>query len=245
MKGIILAAGQGVRLRPLTDDRPKCMVPYLGRPLIDHILEVFGRCSISPIVVVTGYCSNILEQHARRRSLRFVHNYDFATTNMVHSLFCAENEMNDDLIVTYSDIVYRPEVLKRLLESTADLAITIDTQWLTLWKQRMDDPLEDAETMQISANGHVIDLGRKPRSYDEIQGQYMGLIKISGRIVRRVRSLFHALDPAAIYDGKPLRQMFMTTFIRMMIQDGIPCQAVPVEGGWLEVDTPADLTLRH
>ena len=243
MKGIILAAGQGVRLRPLTDDRPKCMVVYQGRPLIDHILETFSQFPIQPIVLVTGYCSQILEEHVREHALRIVHNPDYATTNMVHSLFCAESELNDDVILSYSDIVYRPEVLQRLVECTADLAITIDTEWRSLWQQRMSDPLADAETLQLDPQGRVLDLGRKPKSYDEIQGQYMGLVKISGRVIGQVRQLYHGLDRNAICDGKSFPQMFMTTFIRTMIQAGIPCQSVPVQGGWLEVDAPSDLEL--
>ena len=245
MKGLVLAAGQGVRLRPLTDDRPKCMVEYLGRTLIEQILEVFEACSIAPIVIVAGYRSEVLKEHLRSRTIRFVLNPDYASTNMVHSLFCAESELSEDLIISYSDIVYKPEVLKRLVDSTADLAITIDTEWRSLWERRMEDPLKDAETLELDENGLVLDLGRKPRSFDEIQGQYMGLIKISAKILPRALELYRSLDRTATYDGKPFKQMFMTTFLRILIDSGIPCQSVPVQGGWLEVDAPSDLLLGY
>ncbi len=194
-------------------------------------------------MLVTGYCSDMLVEHVRPHRLRIVHKEDFASTNMVHSLFCAESELKGDLILSYSDIVYRHDILQRLIDAKADLAITIDTEWRALWQQRMEDPLADAETLQLDTHGKVIDLGRKPKSYDEIQGQYMGLIKISGKIIDQVRQIYHALDRTEVYDGKPFPQMFMTTFLRILIQAGIPCQAVPVQGGWLEVDAPSDLEL--
>ena len=243
MKAIILAAGQGVRLRPLTDDRPKCMVEYEGVPLIDHILNTLDSCNVSPIVIVAGYRAAVLEQHVRFRNPRVAINSQYATTNMVHSLFCVEDELTSDVIVSYSDIVYKPEIVRALLNSPADLAITIDTEWLSLWKRRMENPLDDAETLQLDGNGRVLDLGRKPHSIEEVQGQYMGLIKFSSNILNEVKGLYHSLDRRALYDGKKLPEMYMTTFLRELIQAGVPCQSVPIQGGWLEIDEPSDLNV--
>jgi L-glutamine-phosphate cytidylyltransferase len=107
----------------------------------------------------------------------------------------------------------------------------------------MDEPLSDAETLVLDPNGWVLDLGRKPRSYDEVQGQYMGLIKVSKKMWPQIRKLYHGLDRNAVYDGKQFDQMFMTSFLREMIHSGMGCLAVPVSGGWLEIDTPSDLEL--
>lgn len=243
MKGIILAAGQGVRLRPLTDDRPKCMVEYQGVPLIDRIMDTLAECGVTQQVIVAGYLAEVLARHIRSRNARIVTNSDFDSTNMVHSLFCAQDELNGDILISYSDIIYKPEILFAILSCPADLAITIDTEWRSLWQRRMDDPLADAETLQLDDQGCVIDLGRKPRSYDEIQGQYMGLIKISGRIWNQVKAIYHGLDRGRLYDGKRFSQMYMTTFLRELIQSGIACQSVPIQGGWLEIDAPSDLSL--
>jgi choline kinase len=243
MKGIILAAGQGIRLRPLTDDRPKCMVEYRGIQLIDRIMDTLSECGVSPLVIVAGYRSEVLENHVRPRQARIIVNSDFDSTNMVHSLFCAEDELCDDILISYSDIIYKPEIVRAILDCPADLAITIDTEWRSLWQRRMDDPLSDAETLELDQDGCVLDLGHKPNSYDQIQGQYMGLIKISGRIWDQVKARYHSLDRQQLYDGKCFTQMFMTTFLRELIRSGIACQSVPVQGGWLEIDAPSDLNL--
>lgn len=243
MKAVILAAGQGTRLRPLTDDRPKCLVEYRGRPLIDHILDALETCGVSPIVIVSGYRADVLQEHVDDRGVRLVRNADFASTNMVMSLFSAEHELDEDLIISYADIVYRPEIVRALMAEPSDLAITIDLDWRSLWTRRMEDPLTDAETLKLDEGGRVLDLGRKPESPDEIQGQYMGLIKMRRPALAAARTLFHGMDRTATYDGKPFREMYMTTFIRALIAAGLTCQSVPVRGGWLEVDTPSDLEL--
>lgn len=243
MKGIILAAGQGVRLRPLTDDRPKCMVEHRGVPLIDQIIESLTLAGVTPLVVVAGYCADILRTHLQQYQPKFYTNDDYATTNMVHSLFCAEQELDGDVIISYSDIIYKPAIVQALLSCPAGLAITIDKAWRELWQQRMDNPLADAETMLLNSQGHVLDLGRKPTSYSEIQGQYMGLIKFSAATLEQAKAIYHGLDHSLSYDGKPFNQMYMTTFLRILIESGVVCQSVPVEGGWLEVDAPSDLEL--
>ncbi len=244
MKGIILAAGQGTRLRPLTDDRPKCMVQYQGVPLIDRIMQTLNDCDISPLIIVAGYRADVLAQHVQNRfASKLIVNDDFSTTNMVHSLFCAEAEMCSDVLISYSDIIYKPEVIQALTQCNDPLAITIDTEWRSLWQQRMDDPLSDAETLVLDPNGYVQDLGRKPQSYSEVQGQYMGLIKVSKELWPQLRKMYRELDQNALYDGKCFSQMYMTSFLREIIHSGIGCKSVPVCGGWLEIDAPSDLNL--
>ena len=121
MKAIILAAGQGTRLRPLTDNKPKCMVEFQGKPVIDYLIETFNLCGIDDIVVVNGYQGDMLESHLEGQNIRFVRNENYDTTNMLHSLFCAENEMNDDLIISYSDIIFSPKALQTMINSKKDI----------------------------------------------------------------------------------------------------------------------------
>jgi len=241
MKAIILAAGLGTRLKPLTDKIPKCMVPWKGRPLIDHILDTMGAAGLQDIVLVDGAFKEVLRDHLRGRSLCFHTNTRYAQTNMVESLFSAESELNGDLIISYADIVYTPELLKRLMESTADISVVVDKNWEKLWQLRMSDHLADAETMKLDEAGFIQELGKKPKNVGEIKAQYIGLIKLSGRVMDRVKSFYHALDRSAIYDGKPFDSMYMTSFLQLIIDRLSPIKAVMVNGGWLEVDSLQDL----
>lgn len=240
-KVIILAAGQGTRLKPLTDTRPKAMVPLLGRPLLHHLLASFRQAGLEDITIVGGYMVDRLDA----QGCKVVVNSLFASTNMVESLFCAADALvgGTDVIVSYSDTVFEPKVLKRLIEGhgDSDLTVTSDRSWHRLWSLRMGDPLADTETFRFSADGRLIELGKKPRQMSDIQGQYMGLFRISGRRIADLKAVYEGLDRSRSYDGKTASQMYMTSLIQLLIDQGWKVDVAEVDGGWLEVDTLSDL----
>ena len=244
MKIIILAAGMGARLRPHTDFVPKCMVPMNGKPLIDYQLDAIEKVALDDIIIVGGYRFDVLKSHLGNRNLRnltLYENKDFSSTNMVATLFCAEKELGGDVIIAYSDIVYRPEILQTLIDCPADRATIVDAAWQELWEKRMENPLDDAETMKIDSNGNIVELGKKPKSYDEIQGQYIGLTKISASVIDEMVRFYRNLDQSVLYDGKNFDNMFMTSFLQRMIDNNMPIKAAMISGGWFEVDSNEDL----
>jgi choline kinase len=241
MKAIILAAGEGTRLRPHTLDRPKCLVELFGTPLLSLQLGTMRACGIDDITLVTGYRADLLD--ALGYPTR--HNPDYDSTNMVASLMCAADLLDgrDDVLIAYADIVYERKVLEPLLACTAPIAISVDLGWRRLWSVRSENPLDDAETLRLDENRDVIELGKKPKSIDEIEGQYMGLIKVAAEQAPELVRVHAGLDPAARYDGRDVPNMFMTSFLQHLIDTGHPVRAAPFEGGWLEVDTTEDLEI--
>lgn len=243
MRVIILAAGQGTRLRPFTNDRPKCLVELNGRPLLHRQLEVLRAAGLTEIALVAGYCADCLEG----QGVEVLHNPHFATTNMVSTLFCAQDWMVDgeDLLIAYGDIVYEPSVLESLLTTDAPLAISVDREWRRYWEIRMENPLSDAETLKLNSENCITELGKKPTSYSEVQGQYMGLIKVKGNCVKAFRKAWYNLDRTILRDGKDFDNMYMTTFLQHLIDTGWTARAAFTENGWLEVDTVEDLNQYH
>jgi len=241
MRVVILAAGRGTRLAPLTDDGPKCLVELGGITLLDHQIATLQSQEISDISVVAGYCAEKLAH----RELRVIINHGYAASNMVYSLFCARELMGEDvdLIVGYGDIVYEPRVLQALMDCTDPIGVVIDQEWRRYWSLRMADPLSDAETLKMDCQGMIKELGMKPHSYDEIQGQYIGLFKVRRDWVKRFQKLYDTMDPNGPYDGKTRKEMYMTSFIQHAIDSGWPVRAVPIKNGWLEVDTYDELQL--
>ena len=240
---VILCAGQGTRLRPLTDLVPKCMVKYKGRSIIDYTLSVLAHAGLRNITLVTGYKSEVLI----RPGVKYIHNPNYNTSNMVESLFCALRQMTNvgqNLIVSYSDIIYNDAVLQELINAdSADIMVVIDTDWLQLWQQRMDDPLSDAETLKIDANGYISEIGSKPKSYEDIHGQYIGLMKFTARGVHILKETFNSLDKDKEYDGKTIDHMYMTSLLQIMIDNGVKIQPVFISGGWTEIDCVGDLSV--
>jgi L-glutamine-phosphate cytidylyltransferase len=240
MKVIILAAGQGTRLRPYTDDRPKCMVKLGGIPMLHRQLDVIRACGIenSDIALIGGYRQDGLIADGIRQFT----NPRFDKTNMVGTLFCAESfmETDQDLLICYGDIVYERQVLEATLQQEGEVVLAADREWRRLWSLRMDEPLDDAETFKME-QGRVIELGKKPKGYDEVQAQYMGLIRIAGHKVQDFINAYHALDKSATYDGKDFDNMYMTSLIQMLIDAGWAVCPALVDNGWIEVDSASEL----
>ena len=106
----------------------------------------------------------------------------------------------------------------------------------------MEDPLDDAETLKI-ANGIIIELGKKPKSYDDIEGQYIGLIKISRDTLIKLKKFYNSLNKNIYYDGQNYKNMYMTTLIQLAITHLVDVSPVFISGGWIEIDTVSDLAL--
>tara|TARA_B100001989_G_C24415775_1_gene401409 strand:- start:16 stop:741 length:726 start_codon:yes stop_codon:yes gene_type:complete len=237
MKAIILAAGKGTRLKPLTDNYPKCMVEFRGKQIIDYILEALRSKDINDISIVKGYKASILKKEGTKEYINDL----YETTNMVYSLFCSKNEWNDDIIISYSDIIFNAKHLELLINSESNISVIIDKDWRKLWEKRMDDPLLDAETLKLDENDNIIEIGKKPLDYSEINGQYTGLIKIKKNVLLEINNLYDSLDKEAYFDGQTFKNMYMTSFLQIIIDRLMPIKAIQVQGGWVEIDTIEDL----
>jgi L-glutamine-phosphate cytidylyltransferase len=160
---------------------------------------------------------------------------------MVYTLFCAREEFDDDIIISYSDIVYGQDVLDKLIGSEADISVVVDKKWRKLWEKRMNNPLSDAETLKIGDSGQIVEIGKKAESYNEIEGQYIGLIKISKKVLKKISVFYDNLDKNNLYDGKNFENIYMTTFIQLLIDNGFRVTPVEIDGGWVEIDSVEDL----
>lgn len=233
MKAIILAAGRGSRMKSLTDERPKCLVELHGKALLDWQLESLRKAGISEIAIVTGYKRELLVN----RELVEFHNMRWAETNMVSSLACAEEWLQTEpCIVSYSDIFYSPTAVRLLIRCLAPLAVTYDPNWLKLWTQRFGDPLLDAETFRLTPEHTLAEIGNKPTLVDEVQGQYMGLLRFTPEgwmEVQRIRSNLTLEQCDKIH---------MTGILQKVIDDKcFQIEAVPYLGEWGEIDSADDL----
>lgn len=234
IQSIILAAGRGSRMCALTKDKPKCLLQLLGKPLLHWQLESLRAAGLKDITVVSGYKNELLQGDFKK-----IQNTRWEQTNMVASLQCALSELpKKTTIISYADIVYTPHHVTKLLAAKEDIGITYDTLWQDLWayraKNTTDDILADAETFK-QENGLLTEIGQKPQSLQDVQGQYMGLIKLSPQGIDILLQIFNQLGQEKV------DKLDMTSLLSLLLQHNTKIEAVPVEGAWCECDTQADI----
>lgn len=244
---VVLCAGRGTRLEPLTAERPKCLVPLHGRPLLEWQLAAAREAGLTRVVLAGGYRAEALHGLQGGPGPRVHVNPDWATSNMVETLFSVREAIEGELVLSYGDIVYRPEVLRALLAAPLDagVAVVVDRDWRAYWAARFADPLADAETLRIDPAGRLLEIGQRPRSLDEVEAQYIGLTRWSEPAWRAALALFEAARAGARANPWPRapRLWYVTDLLQTLVDEGQAPLAVQVPGGWLEVDTPRDLRL--
>jgi len=237
LKAILLVAGEGRRLRPHTLDRPKCLVEINKKSLIDRQIETLEAEGINNIVLIGGYKAGMLKNKGNKLKI----NTRFSETNMVWTLFSAEEELEGNVIVSYGDIVYSQEVLHKLISSKEDIAVVIDKDWESYWRARNEDPLDDAETLRVDQDGRIYDIGNRPSAIEEVQGQYIGLMKFSPKGLGYIKKIFNdSISDGKLLD-KPIEIAYMTDLLQACINEDIPVSSIEINGGWVEIDTVSDL----
>ena len=244
MNAIILAAGKGERLQPLTNDKPKCLIELFGKSLLEWQIATFQNSGITDITIVSGYKSDLINFP----ETTILKNEKYNSTNMVETLFCAKEKMLDSTIVSYGDIIFEKNVLEYLINSPDDISVIVDKQWKRLWGKRFQDPLSDAESLIIE-DGCIVEIGQKVNSYEKICGQYIGLMKFQGSGIDLIKRHYEEAKNQANTGTNPLNaslpfeKSYLTDFLYSLIRGGATIKAVPVNNGWLEIDTLSDLDL--
>ncbi len=234
MKAVILAAGRGSRMKGLTEDVPKCFLELDGKRLLDWQIEALREAGINDIVVARGYKKETIDY----KDIQVVDNDRWDQTNMVSSLMCASKVLEeDDVIVSYADIVYHPDIVHQLKKQSGDVAITYDRLWHDLWKMRFEDPLKDAESFKINDEGEVIEIGQRISDKNQIEGQYMGLLKFTPAGWQQVVSFLNSFQESDI------DKMDMTMLLQGLIKSDVSVTGVAIDGKWVEADNAKDLEI--
>lgn len=176
MRAIILAAGAGTRLQPLTDNRPKCLVDFAGKALIDYQMEALQSVGVDDVVLVVGCKAEQVRAHCGSRA-RYIDNVDYLQTNSIYSLYLAAAELDEDAFLFNCDILFEAQVLKRMVDAPHPNAVAADGQ-----VERVEGEMNICrdETGCITA----ISKGLDPRA---AQAQSVQLVKFSAAGARAVR----------------------------------------------------------
>ena len=227
MQLIVLASGRGSRLKKLTKKIPKCLVSVRSKTIIDYISENFRK--FNQTIILTGYKSNLIDK--KFINLKKVKNEKYMSTNMVYSLFCAKKYIKQDLIISYSDIIFDHRIIDEMIE-IKKTHIPLNKKWLSLWKKRMNENKinDDAEDLLIN-NNKVLSIGEKILA-KRPKLQFMGLIKIKYQDFIKLYKYFKTLNDTKID---------MTTFLNNAIKNKIiNLGYFKTSKYWFEIDSVKD-----
>jgi len=240
MRVILIAAGRGSRLMPTTAETPKCYAEVADQRLLDWALAAFRANGFDRIAFIGGYRIDVVRRDYPQ--LEFRHNDAWETNNILASLFYAEDLMTEPFICCYSDILFTPRVIADLAASSADIALGVDTAWLTRYEHRLQHPSDDAEKV-TTRNGHVTKIHRDIAEADA-HGEFIGVAKFSAAGAAQLREHYHRRRRE--FAGRPWREakVFEKAYFIHLLQDMVETGTRPVHvdtpGGYIEVDTQED-----
>ena len=239
MKAIIVAAGLGSRMQELTEARPKCSLPINDQPIFDHQLDALRAIGIYDISVVVGHSADFFDNYPEVKKYSNPH---YKQNNVLLSLMAAGSEMDSDMVVCYSDIIYREDVLRNLFPLQAHFTAVADVDWRETYVGRSDHPVSQAENVVIT-NGLIETIGKHVEA-DESSAEFIGIFALSKEgcaiwkdVFDDVRSRFseHPFQQAAT-----LNNAYLTDMIQELIDRGFPVTTHLIKGGWMEIDTEQD-----
>lgn len=180
-KAIILAAGLGTRLRPLTEKTPKCLLKIDRKTILEHQMENLTECGISEVTTVIGYEANKVKEFCKKNgwNLNFIYNRDYLNSNNLFSLWLARETFNQGFIALNSDVVFNVNILKNLLRFEADICIAVDKK--VCIEEDMKVKMKDGKVIEINKS-------MKP---EEAYGEFIGIAKFSDKGVKQLISVLN------------------------------------------------------
>lgn len=235
VRAIILAAGQGTRLRPHTDDRPKCLVEIAGSTILEHQLKNCLRNGIREAIIVTGFKWEVVDAHVaawRRNGLgamdiKTLYNPFWREANNLISLWSARHYMDREFVLINGDDVFDFQILNKLRQQNHyNIHVCVDQ------KNSYDD-----DDMKIMLDGDRVKAINKTMAAEKANGESIGIMKFTRAGAERLLS-----ELEAMVRSRSASTDWYTKAIERIALDGYEIGAVSIDGlRWAEVDFPEDL----
>jgi choline kinase len=233
MRAIILSAGQGKRLRPHTDDTPKCLLPVRGdQPVLEVQLRALAEAGIDEAIVFVGFGAEKVDDFVARREpggirVTTVFNPFYAVSDNLATVWLAQEYMQDEFIILNGDTLFEPAVLRRLLKAPEAL--------LTLVINQKDEYDDDDMKVSLSSGGRLVGVG-KTLDARIVDGESIGLMLFRRPGAERFRQVINA----AIREDDSTRRWYLSAVNELAQESDVA--TVAITGLWWgELDSPEDL----
>jgi choline kinase len=232
MKAVILSAGQGKRLLPLTADRPKCLLPVRGRSLIEWQIDELAKCGINRVTTVLGFRADKVERLLRERCdlqrVKTIYNDAYAVSDNLVSCWAARDEMDSDFVLLNGDTLFEAAVMQLLLDT--------ENHPVTVAISHKND--YDSDDMKVELDGcRLVKIGKELLP-DQIDGESIGMILFRGQGPK----LFRDALEKSLRAPSAQKKWYLSVIDEMA--RSMPVWTCSTQGfQWCEVDYHADLKL--
>ncbi|HDD05159.1 MAG TPA: hypothetical protein ENF51_01570 [Candidatus Aenigmarchaeota archaeon] len=217
MKAVILAAGRGKRLRPLTKVIPKAMAPVAGKPLLAWTVESLARHGVRDIIIVVGYLGGMIKEFfgdGRRFGVNITYVTQKELKGTAHALKAAERYVDGDFLLVYGDVLFDPEVLGELLSERKP----------TLCAKEVEDP-QRYGVLEVEGNRLVGIREKEPNPKSNL---------VNAGIYYLPKEVFKAIDKVPL---SPRGEYELTDAIQLLLDSGVEFKVLPIRSYWIDVGT--------
>ena len=240
MKAIILSAGYGSRLGNLTKELPKSLVDINGKSIIERQIETFRNNGIKEIIVIIGPNKDKFQL----KNIEYVIDKNFHDHEQLGSLMVANKHFQNDVVISFGDVIVDNKIMKQVIESTYDMGVAIDLNWEKKYENRTQHPKSEADLVLIKSNKLIkIKKNLNPTENHQL-GEFLGIMKLSNVGSKKFLNIFEGLNSShegEFHDAPSLQKAYLTDMIDELIQTNEVVNPIFIDGTWFEIDTTEDL----
>ena len=239
MKAVVIAAGLGSRLKPYTNNLPKSLVPINGISILECQFNVYRSLKVKNINVIVGY----KKEKFKFRNINYFTNKNYKKNNILESLFFAKSKLTGNCIISYSDILFKRSVVKKLIKSKDAISIVVDENWKKAYKGRTMHPVSQAENVLFNKSNFLLKAG-KNLSANKSNAEFIGMIKLNSRGCELFKKYYKIAKKLfknkKFYNAKNIQKAYLTDFFNFLIEREIKIRCIKIKNNWMEIDTVQD-----
>ena len=232
MNSLIIAAGKGKRIKEFTKKIPKSLIKINNKTILKRQIDFMKKNKIKKISIVKGFRANKIKY----KSIKYFYNLKYKKNEQLDSFFCAKEFFNEDTIVSFSDIIYDEEILKKMIKTKNAFTIAIQRDWKQKYKKRFDHPMSEADKVIVKKN-KITQIGKKI-SINKTNGEFLGIFKISKNMCKTLIKEYEELRKY-----KNTSKFQIHHFFQYLINKNIIIKPTYVFGKYMEIDTLNDFNI--